>query len=80
MKLKTSSNFKKAFEKLDKSYKEKVEKQIRKIIENPLVGKPMRYNRKSTREVYVPPFRLSYSYFNIKDEIFIYELYHKKKQ
>jgi len=30
--------------------KEKIKKQIFKIIENPKIGKPMRYGRKGTRE------------------------------
>ena len=39
-------NFKKIISKLDQSMKIKVKKQIKKIIENPLVGKPMRNVRK----------------------------------
>ncbi len=42
----------------DAALKNKVKKQIRKIVANPFIGKPMRYGRKGTREVYVPPFRL----------------------
>jgi len=60
--------------------KEKILKQIRKIGENPQVGKPMRNVRKGTRELYVKPFRLSYIYFKDKDEVVIFDLYHKKFQ
>ena len=74
------SDFKKAFNKLDKSYKERVEKILTKIIENPEVGKPMRYGRRGTREVYVSPFRLSYVYLKEENKIVIFDLYHKKKQ
>lgn len=63
----------------DNSLKEKIIKQIEKIKTNPEVGKPMRYNRKGTREVYVSPFRLSYLYVN-PELVYILGLYHKKKQ
>jgi mRNA-degrading endonuclease RelE of RelBE toxin-antitoxin system len=58
----------------------KVKKQIEKIIESPKIGKPMRYGRKGTREVYVKPFRLSYLYAEGEDKIVFLDLYHKKKQ
>ncbi len=74
------SDFKNIFNKLDKSIKEKVEKVIIKIINNPEIGKPMKYNRKWTRELYVSPFRLSYSYLSHENKIIILDLYHKDKQ
>ena len=58
----------------------KVKKQIKKIIENPHVGKPMRNIRKGTREVYISPFRLSYAYLESERKIIILDLYHKDKQ
>lgn len=58
----------------------KVKNQIRKIIENPETGKPMRYDRKGTREVYVKPFRLSYAYLKEEDKIIFLDLYHKDEQ
>lgn len=64
----------------DNLFKEKVQKQITKIIQNPEIGKPMRYNRKDTREVHIPPFRLSYSYIKVEDKIIFLDLYHKDKQ
>lgn len=43
----------------DESLKIRVKKQMQKIIENPEIGKPMRFARKGTqRELYVSPFRL----------------------
>lgn len=73
-------NFKKIISKLDQSMKIKVKKQIKKIIENPLVGKPMRNVRKGTREVYVKHYRLSY-YFNKNENLIIFlDFYHKDKQ
>ncbi|MCK5184390.1 MAG: type II toxin-antitoxin system RelE/ParE family toxin [Candidatus Heimdallarchaeota archaeon] len=53
---------------------------LKKIKENPGIGKPMRYFRKGTRELYIRPFRLSYTYFKDKNIIYILDIYHKKKQ
>lgn len=51
------------------SLKLKVKKQIAKVVENPNIGKPLRYSRKRTREVYIPPFRLSYLYLENKGKV-----------
>jgi mRNA-degrading endonuclease RelE of RelBE toxin-antitoxin system len=64
----------------DKTLKDRLQKQIIKIIENPETGKPMMYHRKGTREVYVPPFRLSYLYNKEENKIILLELYHKDEQ
>ena len=73
--------FTKIFSKLkDISTKQKIIKQIIKIIKNPEIGKPMKYDRKGTRELYVSPFRLSYIYLENKNHIYILDIYHKKKQ
>ena len=64
----------------DASIKERLEKQIIKISQNPEIGKPMMYNRKGTREVYLPPFRLSYSYDKTLDMLYFIEFYHKDNQ
>ncbi len=64
----------------DSALKTKVKKQISKLVGNPELGKPMRYSRKGTREVYVPPFRLSYHYDEQQDEITFLDLYHKDEQ
>lgn len=58
----------------------KLRKQIRKIIDYPKIGKPMRYTRKGTREVYISPFRLSYAYIKKEDKIIFLDLYHKDEQ
>lgn len=59
-----TEEFKEIFLKIkDNSLKQKIIKQIEKIKINPEVGKPMKYDRKGTRELYVSPFRLSYQYF-----------------
>jgi len=75
------SDFEKTVRKIkDNSLKEKVKKQIARIIESPETGKPMRFSRKGTREVYIPPFRLSYAYIKEEDKIIFLDLYHKDEQ
>ncbi len=64
----------------DNLTKIKIQKQIKKIIENPEIGKPMRYGRKGTREVYLKPFRLSYAYLIEENKIIFLDLYHKDEQ
>jgi mRNA-degrading endonuclease RelE of RelBE toxin-antitoxin system len=68
------------FSKLDNFMKNKIVKQIQKISENPEIGKPMKYDRKGTRELYIKPFRLSYIYLSDINKVYILDLYHKKKQ
>ena len=64
----------------DELLRTKIKKQIKKISDNPKVGKPMRNIRKRTRELYIKPFRLSYLYNANEDLVYILDLYHKKKQ
>ena len=64
----------------DMALKLRVKKQIAKIIESPEIGKPMKHDRKGTREVYVPPFRLSYAHLPEEDKIIFLDLYHKDEQ
>jgi len=64
----------------DELLRTKIKKQIKKISDNPEIGKPMRNIRKRTRELYVKPFRLSYLYKVKENIVYILDLYHKKKQ
>lgn len=73
-------HFEKLFSKLDNNQKERMKTQIRRIIADPEIGKPMRYSRKGTREVYVKPFRLSYAYIPEENKIIFLDLYHKDQQ
>ena len=75
-----TDNFKRIKNKLNEDYHIRLEKLIRKIIENPEIGKSMQYQRKGTRELYVGAFRLSYSYDKNLDTIFILDFYHKDEQ
>lgn len=76
-----SSSFQKAFEKIrDQEVKGRVKEYIRKIIVSPLLGKPMRHERKGTREVYVSSYRLSYMYIPEQDLLIFLDFYHKDQQ
>ncbi len=64
----------------NKADEEKIKKQIKKIIENPEIGKPMRYGRKGTREIYVGSFRVSYAYVKEENKVIFLDIYHKDEQ
>ena len=64
----------------DLSVKEKIKKQIKKIIEQPEIGKPMGYARKETREQYIGSYRLAYAYLKDEKKVIFLDLYHKDKQ
>lgn len=74
-------NFATLFSKIkETSLRERIMKQIKKISDNPEIGKPMRNIRKGTREVYIKPFRLSYAYLHNEKIVYILDLYHKDEQ
>ncbi len=74
-------SFQKKIQKIkDISLKDKLKKQIKKIIANPLIGKHMKYDRKGTREIYIKPFRLAYAYIERENKLIFLELYHKDDQ
>jgi len=64
----------------DQEVQKSIKNKIKKIIENPETGKPMRNVRKGTREVYSGSFRLSYAYHKEKDTIEFLDFYHKDEQ
>ncbi len=81
VKIAFDEKFKKTISKIkDSSIKERIEKLIIKIKNNPQVGKSMKHNRKGTREVYLQPFGLSYAYNKNSDTIIILDFYHKDEQ
>jgi len=62
-----TQKFEQEFKKIkDRATQDKIEKQIMKIKNNPNFGKPLRYNLKGERTVYVKPFRLIYAVENSK--------------
>lgn len=81
VRIEETKDFVRAREKIkDNLFKLKIKKQIEKILENPEIGKPMMYERKGTREVYISPFRLSYAYLKNEGKIILLDVYHKDKQ
>lgn len=70
-----SKEFIKDVKRLDLFNREKLEKQIRKVVENPNVGKPLKYTR-GERALYIKPFRLIYAIR--KDEIILLKFEHRK--
>ncbi len=75
------TNFLKRIRKIkDNSTKERVKNQIKNIVEDPEIGKPMKYARKGTRELYVGSFRLSYAYLKDESKIIFLDIYHKDEQ
>lgn len=57
-----TQKFEREFKKIkDRATQDKIEKQIIKIKNNPNFGKPLRYNLKGERTVYVKPYRLIYA-------------------
>ena len=46
----------------DASVKERIRKQIERIINDPFVGKPLRYSLKGERSLRVSPFRMLYAF------------------
>jgi mRNA-degrading endonuclease RelE of RelBE toxin-antitoxin system len=75
------SAFLKKFSKIrDILIRDRIIKQIEKIRSNPEVGKPMRNVRKGTRELKIPPFRLSYAYHTDIELVEILDFYHKDEQ
>jgi mRNA-degrading endonuclease RelE of RelBE toxin-antitoxin system len=62
------------------AYSTKIKKQILRIIENPTIGKPMRFSRKGSREVYVGSYRISYVFYEQEQKILFLDVYHKDDQ
>ena len=57
-----TQKFEQEFKKIkDRITQDKIEKQIKKVLENPTVGKPLRYDLKGERTIYIKPFRLIYT-------------------
>ena len=70
-----SKKFIKDVKRLNSFEKEKLEKQIRKIIQNINVGKPLKYKR-GERALYIKPFRLVYAIRS--DGIILLKFGHRK--
>jgi len=75
-----SPSFLKQLNKMDKSFLDKLQKLLIKIMADPEIGKPMRFNRKGTKELYLKPFRISYAYDKNSDHLYLLDIYHKDEQ
>ena len=71
-----SPKFIKDIKRLDDFFLKKIEKQIMKILENPEVGKPLKY-KKGERSLYIKPFRLVYALRG--EELILLKFDHRKK-
>lgn len=60
----------------DNALKERLIKQVEKILKNPEIGKPLRYNLKRERSVYVPPYRLVSAFLD--DKIYLLRFRHRE--
>jgi len=81
VKLDYDDKFVRSFSKIKhKRFQEQIIKVIEKIKLYPEIGKPMKFARKGTREVYISPYRLSYSHIKEENKIIILNLYHKDEQ
>ncbi len=71
--------FRKKLDKINNTaLRDTIKAHLIKIKNNPEIGKPMRYGRKGTREIYISSFRLSYLIQG--DTINVLDLYHKDEQ
>lgn len=61
----------------DNKTKERIKKQIRKVIENPESGKPLIHDLKGERSVHIQPFRLIYTIDG--DKIILLRFEHRKE-
>ena len=73
-----TQKFERDFKKIrDRAGQEKLEKQIRKITENPNFGKPLRYGLRGEWSIYVKPFRLIYKVEG--DKLILLRFEHRKE-
>lgn len=75
-KITRSNTFIKQTKHLDNFLLSKLQAQINKILENPEVGKPLRYKR-GEKSLYIKPFRLVYAV--IGEELILLKFDHRKK-
>jgi mRNA-degrading endonuclease RelE of RelBE toxin-antitoxin system len=73
----SSTNFKKSVKHLDSNLRNNLEKIIRKIIENPDVGKPLKYGR-GERSLRIKPFRVVYSFRKDIQTLYLLKFDHRK--
>lgn len=77
MKIHFSDAFKSDFRKIkDKKTRIQIIKQIKKLEQQPHIGKPLKYNLKNHRSLRVAPFRIIY---RIEDDVIIINCFDHRK-
>lgn len=61
----------------DKELKARARKRIREIVEDPEIGKPLRFELKGERSVRIPPYRLIYAVKG--DTLYLLRFEHRKE-
>jgi mRNA-degrading endonuclease RelE of RelBE toxin-antitoxin system len=57
-----TNTFERSIRKLkDAAVRERIKRQIAEIVERPEIGKPLRFQKKGERSVWLPPFRIIYA-------------------
>lgn len=74
----STKEFNKHTKKLDMFLRIKIDKQIKKVQQNPEIGKPLKY-KSEERSLYIKPFRLIYSYNKDEDILYLLKFEHRKK-
>ncbi len=78
MKIIFSDTFKKDFKRIkNKSLRLRIIKQLKKLVDLPELGKPLKHELKSHRSIRIPPFRIIYR--SDKESIIINCFDHRKK-
>ena len=60
----------------DKKTKERIDAEVKRIRENPEVGKPLGYGLKGERSVRIPPYRLIYT--TVDNNLILLRFEHRK--
>lgn len=61
----------------DKELKARARKRIKEVVENPEIGKPLRFELKGERSVRIPPYRLIYAVKG--DTLYLLRFEHRKE-
>ena len=61
----------------DRGMQMRIKKSIRKIMDNPSIGKPLRYELSGLRSLRIPPFRIIYE---LKDDLIILHKFEHRKR
>ncbi len=78
MKVIYTEEFKRDMKKVkDKKIQNRIKKMIKKIRDNPGVGKPLRYDLFGLRSVQIPPFRILYE---LRDDLIILHKFEHRKE